>query len=334
MTVSVKSYVSSLSTGDAVTFANMTLLPLFAPVQQPADGEKHKAKIDAGIEIAAGPVEVEYVTLEQGIESGQVHVEEMPGSGSVQEVVVVNDSPLPVVIIDGEEIIGAKQNRLVNTTLVAAANSRITIPVSCVEHQRWSSISHEFGHRGRIVPHRIRAKKMRSVDATLRRGEGHRGDQGEVWSDVHDVHMAFHVESPTNSLSDALDAREHDISEYLDSFPMHESQVGAVVAVNGRAMGFDVVGVQELYARLHRKIVHSYAAQAAMSQHADHARESEEAAADAARKLVSRAGSSQWKRTMSPGDSVELRASNKDITGTAVFHGSRLLHLVVSAVVE
>ena len=45
-------------------------------------------------------------------------------------------------MLDGEELIGAKQNRILNTTVLVAAHTEVTIPVSCVEQGRW-------GYRGR-----------------------------------------------------------------------------------------------------------------------------------------------------------------------------------------
>lgn len=42
--------------------------------------------------------------------------------------------PLPtVLILDGEEILGAKQNRMVNATILIAAHTKVKVPVSCVE---------------------------------------------------------------------------------------------------------------------------------------------------------------------------------------------------------
>ena len=50
----------------------------------------------------------------------------------------------PVLILAGEEIVGAQQNRVSNTTVFIEAQTEIIIPVSCTEKGRWSSVSEEF----------------------------------------------------------------------------------------------------------------------------------------------------------------------------------------------
>ena len=61
--------------------------------------------------------ELEYLTLKTGIETGQVEVTEVDEGGSVPNLMVVNQSTLPVLLMDGEELAGAKQNRIVNSTI-------------------------------------------------------------------------------------------------------------------------------------------------------------------------------------------------------------------------
>ena len=51
---------------------------------------------------------------------------------------VINKSEVMVLILDGEELVGAKQNRIVNTTILIPAKETVLIPVSCVEQGRWS----------------------------------------------------------------------------------------------------------------------------------------------------------------------------------------------------
>ena len=63
---------------------------------------------------------------------------EVSRGGSVPELKVVNKSDRMLLILDGEELVGAKQNRIVNTTILIAGNTATVIPVSCVEQGRWS----------------------------------------------------------------------------------------------------------------------------------------------------------------------------------------------------
>jgi hypothetical protein len=70
-------------------------------------------------------------------------------AGSVPELLVKNLAPSPVLILDGEELIGAKQNRIVNLAILVAAGQTLRIPVSCVEAGRWVHRSREFAAAGR-----------------------------------------------------------------------------------------------------------------------------------------------------------------------------------------
>jgi len=88
--------------------------------------------------------EADYDLLDEAIEKGEVHVTEVSKEGSVPELSFTNDSSKPVLLLDGEELIGAKQNRILNLTILAPAFQSITIPVSCVEAGRWMSAGAEF----------------------------------------------------------------------------------------------------------------------------------------------------------------------------------------------
>jgi hypothetical protein len=49
----------------------------------------------------------------------------------VPELKLVNLSPSKILILDGEELKGAKQNRIVNATFLIGPKSEVVIPVSC-----------------------------------------------------------------------------------------------------------------------------------------------------------------------------------------------------------
>jgi hypothetical protein len=72
------------------------------------------------------------VTIEEVSEAAPCH----PASASTTD--------RPVLLMDGEEPIAAKQNRVLNTTVPVAAQARLTIPVSCVEQGRWAYARRRF----------------------------------------------------------------------------------------------------------------------------------------------------------------------------------------------
>jgi hypothetical protein len=81
--------------------------------------------------------EMDYLLLEDGIAQGQIRVTELHAGGSVPELRLENNADLPVLLVDGEELVGAKQNRVLNLTILAPAKQTTVIPVSCVEAGRW-----------------------------------------------------------------------------------------------------------------------------------------------------------------------------------------------------
>ena len=108
--------LAGISCGDAVSFGNMAVAPLVR-----------------NAEAAEGP---EYLILREAFEAGFLQVSEVSESGSVPELVVRNTGKLPILILDGEELAGAKQNRVVNTSILVPPEAKIVVPVSCTESGR------------------------------------------------------------------------------------------------------------------------------------------------------------------------------------------------------
>jgi len=82
--------------------------------------------------------------VEDGLRAGTLHIEDLHETGSVPELRVVNDGRLQVLILEGDELIGASQNRVANSSVLVPAGSEIILPVSCVEQGRWSYRSQAF----------------------------------------------------------------------------------------------------------------------------------------------------------------------------------------------
>jgi hypothetical protein len=59
---------------------------------------------------------------------------EVSAGGHVPELKVVNKGETPVLLLDGEELAGARPNRALNTTILVRGHSETIIPVTCTEH--------------------------------------------------------------------------------------------------------------------------------------------------------------------------------------------------------
>lgn len=222
--------------GDPQTYGSVTLFPLLA-------------------EADWGPP---YLPLGEALDAGTFRVSEVSASGSVPELKVVNDGETPVLLLDGEELAGAKQNRVLNTTVLVPGKATVIIPVSCTEHGRWNSVSAHFRESSHHMARSIRCDKSKSVSDSLRRERSFRSDQGKVWENI--AHMACDAEaySPTGAMSDVFRHRERDLDAYLDAFPRLPGQRGLMVFLKGMPAGLDVVSSERAYGRLHEKLVRSY----------------------------------------------------------------------------
>jgi hypothetical protein len=61
-------------------------------------------------------------------------------------------------LLDGEQLVGAKQNRIPNMIVLVAAQTEVTIPVSCVEQGRWG---YQARHRSSLCG--VSAQKMKQA---------------------------------------------------------------------------------------------------------------------------------------------------------------------------
>ena len=73
----------------------------------------------------------------------------MTNGNAIKIMLVNNTGDSRVLFLEGEELRGAKQNRVLNTSVLIAAHSKTTIPVSCVEQGRWQYRSRHFSLRQR-----------------------------------------------------------------------------------------------------------------------------------------------------------------------------------------
>jgi hypothetical protein len=197
--------------------------------------------------------EAAYVTLDEAL-AGGLRVREVDESGSVPELVVENPLDSRVLLYDGEELVGAKQNRILNVSVLVEAKTTLRIPVSCVEQGRWSRRSAFFSAGGHVSHARLRRRKAEAQAAQpLARGVA----QGEVWDAVHEKATRMSVHSPTGASADIYHAYERDLRALESAFSVLPGQCGAILGI-GSELCLDVVSRPDAFARLWPKLRAGY----------------------------------------------------------------------------
>ena len=204
-------------------------------------------------------VDLDFLLLDEALACGAIAVEEVNKDGSVPELKVTNNSLQMVLILDGEELVGAKQNRIVNTTILVGGMTTIVIPVSCVEQGRWNYESPLFSSRKRVLSPSLRAMKSEQVQLSLKVAGQYRSDQGVIWDEIAEKASRREAASPSMAMSAIYDKDMPRIEEYVKNFSLVDSQIGAIFAINGQVVGLDSFGKAESFAKVFKKLVQSYA---------------------------------------------------------------------------
>ncbi len=216
-------------------------------------------------------LELPYTLLGDALEAGSLRVMEV-GGGTVPELSVENRGDTDVLILDGEQLIGAKQNRMTNRSIILAAGTKTTIPVSCMEQGRWHFESRAFKHGAHYSPSKVRrhARKLEAQHARAGMAADHSAlsaAQGDVWDEIDGYARSLDAESPTGKLDHIYEIRSKDLDEWSKAFTWVDDQVGLLVFVGDEVLGLDLIGDHKLYARLHERLVSGYIMDAMAARH-------------------------------------------------------------------
>jgi len=288
---------------------------------------KHVAVIPIIGGNGAGP---DYLTMKEALEGNFLRVMELTEGGHVPELKVLNGADKAVLLLDGEELVGAKQNRVLNTTILLREKSETVIPVSCTEHGRWSYSSSYFQESGHIMSAKLRNIKNLSVAENLKRSRGFQSDQGTVWNCIADQAHVNKVTTITGAMKDVLDARQEDMDTFLEYFPPVANQQGILVLVNGKVIGLDVVSRALAFRTLHPKLIRSYVMDALTEKPAT-AKTPTREKADAFLKRIFRCQEHPFD---SVGYGRDYRYEGKKIVGSALVHDSTMIHMAFFQITE
>jgi hypothetical protein len=203
-----------------------------------------------------------YLLLADALAAGTLRIGEV-GDGTVPALLASNKGYADVLVLDGEQLIGARQNRMTNRSILLAAGADTVIPVACVEQGRWRHESDDMRpapqHSPAKVRRRVREAEARDAMAGHAVSEGVlAGAQGAVWAAVAETLEHVGGASPTGALAGAFDANARLLDEWAAAFPALPGQVGLLAFVGDEPLGLDVVGDPRLYAALHERLLRGY----------------------------------------------------------------------------
>jgi hypothetical protein len=293
--------------GDAVRHEALSVFPLFLE----ASGE------------------IDYRLSDEALADQSVLVEEVGQSGSVPDLLVENKGDLRVLFLEGEELVGAKQNRILNTSLLIAAHTKIKIPVSCVEQGRWRYKSRYFGSSGSHSPSKLRRTLKASVYRSLKEKRGHTSDQGEVWKEVASLHATHGVESGTAAMSDAFDAYQDQIVSFREKLPYVEGAAGIAVAIGDRVVSVDLFDKPSTCRKVWDRLLSGIMFDALEAKPSDR-----NASVADVEQFLATADALPWERAEAVGEGEEYRAESKqgDHASALVFEGAVVHENVLTAV--
>jgi hypothetical protein len=241
-----------------------------------------------------------FLTLDEGLSSGEVLIREQGSDGmarsregeprmipeyrtgpAVNQLVLVNRSKRPLLLLAGELVSGGKQDRIIGKDrIVPVGAPPLPLDVFCVEHGRWSNGAN-FVASKTIVHPSVREKA--AVDQA----------QSEVWNAVRNgstaevtaaaptarlsagaLSQAIASSAPTESYDKVYNSKFTGVS--IDDFVEHiasrfasqtshlkgERVIGVIVAYGGEVAWSDIFASADLFNHYWNKLLRSYAVEA------------------------------------------------------------------------
>ena len=293
-------FMAGLHTGEAVEFNRLKIMPILVDEDRT----------------------LPFVDLEEALKKGFLVITEVSEGGSVPDLEVSNTSEADVIILDGEELIGAKQNRIVNTTIVVPATTSITIPVSCVQQRRWHYTSRNFEASNSVAYSSLRRKKHEHVTHSLKTNASYYTDQSAIWRDVEAKAERMATPSPSMAMSDmyeqSVDSAD---AELRQEMPHLEKQVGFLAFIDGNFAGGEVFGSAALCGRKLQKLLRSY--------YLDALDRAIEFPAISVEQIFSQVQSAKHEQFASVGKGTELRFEAANVQGSWKLVDDLIPHLIV-----
>jgi hypothetical protein len=266
----------------------------------------------------------DYLTLDEALARKSAAITEVSHAGHVPELMFRNLGDAAVFLLDGEELVGAKQNRVLNISILAPAHRDTVIPVSCVEAGRWHHVSADFKSAERAQFSASRAKRAAAVSEHIVASGFRRSDQAEVWSDIDDKLSRLHSHSASRAVEAAFADHESVLCRHVEKLAPRPRQVGGVFEIKGVVVGLELFDSDATCGALLAKVIRSYALDAIDPHYAP-----PKAKPLNPQELLRELGEAPAFEAQAIGEGTDIRfAPGADLCGGALLARGRLVHLI------
>lgn len=205
-------------------------------------------------------------------------ITEVDDSGVVNKLTAISTADIPILITEGEELIGAKQNRIVNVSILLAPNSKTLIPVNCSESGRWSyRKTSGFTPSDSKAEHTVRSEINSAYAQTLKDQEGNKKKYAEniianqwsvnasqktqrrAWDKIRMVMDSEGVHSGSSALHDIHKSRQDKRDQLHKRVPITKGQLGLLVCKNSQPYLLEYIENEQAYSEMHAGILNSLA---------------------------------------------------------------------------
>lgn len=265
---------------------------------------------------------VDYLLSDEAIGAGSVTVEEVSEGGSVPNLLVTNQGDSPVLFLEGEELRGAKQNRVLNTSVLVAAHSKTPIPVSCVERGRWRYRTRHFESGGSHSSSKLRHILKKSAYLSMKAGQGYTSDQMQVWGEVTRQMASLGSSSETAAMADTFENHRERLDEFRESLRYVEGATGVAVAVGTRVVAMDLFDRPSTCAKVWNRLLSGVVMDALEAGPADQVAQPSDVEG-----LLARLKDGEWEPAPAVGEGQEYRYdADAETHASALVCGGSVLH--------
>ena len=300
----VHGFLRDLRTGPAVRFRNMTVYPIFGTRES----------------------RLHYMTLEEALEKEVLDVKEVDAGGDVPRLIAVNRSDRPILVLDGQELLGNKQNRVLNTSILLHPHSETEIPVTCSERGRWSRAMPKVSYTKVFAAASMRHMNAKEVASSLKMGEGFTTNQLKFWLEVGKQQFASKTKSPSQAMADTYKKMKQNLESYLKAFPYQTGQSGIVVSLRGKIVGFDALSNPQAYRQIHDELVKSFAMDAALSEEAGAGEATADSVSDSVEQFLNEITQEDESTFDGVGDGREFHYEKEEAGGRALVCDDEVVH--------